>query len=105
MLVFWKYSHNGYWAAHTLRKNLNTLFFEETMDPLSAVLLTFGAIVLVASWAQLIIAASGDDFTWGLFAVFLPPLAYLYALFAWDKAGDSIKLAVLGLGLLGLGLI
>ena len=74
------------------------------MEPLSATLITFAIIILAASWVMLIITASGEDFTWGLCAVFLPPLAYLYALFAWDKAADVIKMAVIGLVLLGLGL-
>ncbi|MBT8148529.1 MAG: hypothetical protein HKO71_04105 [Pseudomonadales bacterium] len=74
------------------------------MEPLSATLLTFAAVLLVASWIMLIITAANEDFTWGLCAVFIPPLAYLYALFEWDKAGDSIKAAVLGLVLLGAGL-
>ena len=74
------------------------------MEPLSATLLTFATILLAASWVMLIITASNDDFTWGLCAVFLPPLAYLYALFEWEKAADAIKMAVIGLVLLGLGL-
>lgn len=74
------------------------------MEPLSATLITFAAVLLVASWIMLIITAANEDFTWGLCAVFVPPLAYLYALFEWDKASDSIKAALLGLALLGLGL-
>lgn len=74
------------------------------MEPLSATLLTFAAVVLLLSWGLLIIAASNDDFTWGLCSVFLPPLAYFYGLFRWSEAGDSIKLAFLGMILLWLGL-
>ena len=48
----------------------------------------------------MIVTASQEDFTWGLFSFFLPPLAYLYALTQWDKAGDSIKMAIGGLTLL-----
>ena len=73
------------------------------MEPLSATLVTFAIILLVASWVMLIITASNEDFTWGLCAVFLPPLAYFYALFEWEKAADAIKMAVIGLVLLGLG--
>ncbi len=73
------------------------------MEPLSATLITFAAIVLVASWALLIIAASNDDYTWALCSVFIPPLAYFYGLFRWSEAGDSIKLAFVGLFLLWLG--
>lgn len=72
------------------------------MEPASATLLTFAVAILVTSWTLLIIAASNEDFTWGLCSVFLPPLAYFYGLFQWDKAGDAIKMAVLGLILLAL---
>ena len=74
------------------------------MEPLSATILTFAALVLLASWVLLIIAASDDDFTWGLCSVFLPPLAYFYALFRWEQGGDAVKLAFLGVILLWLGL-
>lgn len=74
------------------------------MEPLSATLITFAAIVLIASWVLLIITAANDDYTWALCSVFLPPLAYFYALFRWSDAGDSIKLAFVGLVLLWLGL-
>lgn len=74
------------------------------MEPLSAVLLTFAALTLAASWVMLIIAASNKDFTWALCSIFIPPLAYFYALFEWDEAGDAIKMAILGLVLLALGL-
>ena len=74
------------------------------MEPLSAVLLLGGGVLLAASWIQLIITASGEDFTWGLCSVFVPPLAYFYGLFQWDKAGDAIKMAIIGLVLTGMGL-
>lgn len=74
------------------------------MEPLSATLITFAAIVLIASWVLLIITAAGDDYTWALCSVFLPPLAYFYGLFRWSKAGDSIKLAITGLVLLWFGI-
>ena len=74
------------------------------MEPLSAVLLLGGGVMLAASWIQLIIAASGEDFTWGLCSVFLPPLAYFYGLFQWEKAGDAIKMAIVGLILVGFGI-
>ncbi|MDB2409997.1 MAG: hypothetical protein P8J42_04670 [Pseudomonadales bacterium] len=74
------------------------------MDPVTTILLSSGGILLVASWIQLIITASGEDFTWGLCSLFLPPLAYFYALWEWDKAGDAIKMAIGGLALIGLGL-
>ena len=75
------------------------------MDPISALFIFSGVTVLAASWMQLIITASREDFTWGLCSLFLPPLAYFYALWEWDKAGDAIKMAVVGIVLLGLGLI
>lgn len=70
------------------------------MDPLNSVLMFFGVILLIASWIQMIVTASQEDFTWGLFSFFLPPLAYLYALTQWGKASDSIKMAIGGLALL-----
>ena len=74
------------------------------MDPLNSVLMFFGFTLLIASWIQMIFTASQEDFTWGLFSFFFPPLAYLYALTQWDKAGDSIKMAIGGLALLFLPL-
>ena len=74
------------------------------MDAMSSFLLLGGGILLVGSWLSLIFAATSEDFTWGLCSVFLPPLAYFYGLFQWDKAGDAIKMAVLGLILIGVGL-
>lgn len=75
------------------------------MDPISAVCLVGAACLLIASWVYMIIIASDSgDTTWTLSSMFLPPLAYFYGLFAWDKAGDAIKLALLGLFLLWLGL-
>jgi len=74
------------------------------MEPLSATLITFALVILVMSWVLLIINAANEDFTWALCSVFLPPLAYFYGLFRWSEAGDSIKLAFLGLFLIWLGL-
>ena len=70
------------------------------MDPLNSVLMFLGFTLLIASWIQMIVTASKEDFTWGLFSLFFPPLAYLYALTQWSKAGDSIKMAIGGLALL-----
>ena len=75
------------------------------MDPLSTTLTFFAVTILVASWVMLIFAASSDDFTWALFAVFLPPLAYAYGLYRWELAGDAIKAAIIGLGLLAIGVL
>lgn len=74
------------------------------MDPLTSVLLIAGCLLLAGSWILLIINASGEDFTWGLCSVFLPPLAYFYGLFQWEKAGDAIKMAILGIILVAVGL-
>lgn len=76
------------------------------MDAFSTTLMFFSITLLIASWIMLIFAATGsEDFTWGLFSVFLPPLAYLYGLYRWELAGDSIKAAMLGFGLLFFALI
>ena len=74
------------------------------MEPTTTILLACGTILLLTSWIQLIFVASGEDFTWGLCAFFLPPLAYLHALFNWELGGDAIKLAAAGLLLVGLAL-
>jgi hypothetical protein len=66
------------------------------MDASSAVFLTFGAVALLASWVLLLITASREDFSWGLCALLMPPLAYLYGLFRLDKAGEPLALAAVG---------
>ena len=70
------------------------------MDPLSATLTTFGVILLASSWLVLIKESFDDDYTWGLCTLFVPPLAYFYGIFAWDKAREAIGLSALGLVLL-----
>jgi hypothetical protein len=70
------------------------------MEATTATLMTFGLAALLASWVVLIIVAWQEDYAWGLFSVLLPPLAYLYALFRLDKAGQSILLAIVGMVLL-----
>lgn len=67
------------------------------MDSGSAVLLTFGLATLFVSWILLLIVAWKEDYAWGLFALLLPPLAYLYGLFRLDKAGQSLLVAAAGL--------
>lgn len=67
------------------------------MEPGSAALLTFGLATLLVSWILLLIAAWQEDYAWGLFALLLPPLAYLYGLFRLDKAGQSLLVAAAGL--------
>ncbi len=66
------------------------------MDPISAAFLMFGLILLLASWIQLIIISFNDDFSWGLTSVFLPPLSYIYGLFAWDKAKSAMVMVFIG---------
>ncbi|TCO77259.1 hypothetical protein [Chromatocurvus halotolerans] len=67
------------------------------MDSGNAVLLTFGLATLFVSWILLLIVAWTEDYAWGLFALLLPPLAYLYGLFRLDKAGQSLLVAAAGL--------
>lgn len=67
------------------------------MEPGSAALLTFGLATLLVSWILLLITAWKEDYAWGLFALLLPPLAYLYGLFRLDKAGQSLLVAAAGL--------
>ncbi len=66
------------------------------MEPTSAVLMTFGLAILLVRWVLLIIASFEDDYAWGIFAVLLPPIAYIYGLFRMEKAGQSIAVAVVG---------
>ena len=67
------------------------------MEPTSAVLMTFGLATLLVSWILLLVASWREDYAWGIFAVLLPPVAYLYGLFRMDKAGQSLLVAALGL--------
>ncbi|MBB3167203.1 hypothetical protein [Simiduia aestuariiviva] len=66
------------------------------MEPLSAAMFVFGLILLGVSWVLLLQVSFEDDYTWGLTTLFLPPLAYLYGCFAWDKAKESLYFAVGG---------
>jgi hypothetical protein len=59
--------------------------------------MTFGLATLLVSWILLLIAAFEDDYAWGIFAVLLPPLAYVYGLFRLEKAGQSLLVAAIGL--------
>jgi hypothetical protein len=54
----------------------------------------------LVSWILLLIAAFKEDYAWGIFAVLLPPLAYVYGLFRLDKAGQSLLVAAAGLFML-----
>ncbi len=75
------------------------------MEPLSAIFITIGSILLAGSWIQLLITSSKEDFAWGLCTFFVPPLSYCYGLLRLDIAKDAWGLAILGLLSVGLGLI
>ena len=66
------------------------------MDPIAATFITFGTILLIASWVQLIILSFNNDFSWGLVTVFVPPLSYIYGCFAWEKAKSAVLMCGLG---------
>ena len=74
------------------------------MEPISAVLMTFGVILLAFSWIYLIFISFEDDFGWGLCAIFVPVLAYIYACFNWKKAQGVIAAALLGCAVIILAL-
>jgi hypothetical protein len=58
--------------------------------------MTFGLATLLVSWILLLIASWQDDYAWGIFAVLLPPVAYIYAFFRLEKAGQSLLVAAVG---------
>jgi hypothetical protein len=58
--------------------------------------MTFGLATLLVSWILLLIAAWQDDYAWGICAVLLPPIAYIYAFFRLEKAGQSLLVAAIG---------
>ncbi len=66
------------------------------MDATSALLMTFGLAMLVASWVLLLAVSSKEDFTWGLCTLILPPLSYAYGLLRFDRAGEALGLAGVG---------
>ena len=66
------------------------------MEPTAAIFVTFGVILILAGWVQLLITSFKEDYNWGLMTVFLPPLSYLYSLFSWDKAGGAMVLTIIG---------
>lgn len=75
------------------------------MDPISATFMTFGVVLLVASWIYLMIIAFREDFAWGLFTVLVPPLSYLYSCFAWRETKEVLIMAAGGLALMLIALI
>ncbi len=66
------------------------------MESTNAVLLVFGLATLLTSWVVLLVTAWKEDYSWGLSATLLPPLAYLYGVFRLDKAWEALGLALLG---------
>lgn len=73
------------------------------MEPISAVLVTFGVLILAISWIYLMFIAFEIDFSWGLCTVFVPPISYIYACFAWRKTQAALWMALLGWALIILG--
>lgn len=66
------------------------------MEAATATLTTFGVALLLVSWVVMLIVAWKEDYAWGLCALFLPPLAYLYGLARLDKAGEAILAGIAG---------
>lgn len=66
------------------------------MDSVSATMMTFGVVLLIGSWIQLMFISFKDDFSWGLSTLFVPPLSYLYGIFSWQKSQAAILMSVLG---------
>lgn len=66
------------------------------METVSATMMTFGIVLLLASWIQLLFVSFKDDFSWGLSTLFVPPLSYVYGLFTLEKSGAALFMAVLG---------
>ncbi len=75
------------------------------MDPITAVFITFGVILVLAGWVQLLFTSFGEDFSWGLATLFVPPLSYVYSLFALDKAAGAMSMTGIGWGLVLAGLL
>ncbi len=75
------------------------------MDPITAVFITFGVIMIVAGWVQLLITSFGEDYAWGLSTLFLPPLSYIYSFFSWEKAKGAMGLTLIGWALVLFGLM
>jgi hypothetical protein len=74
------------------------------MEPISSVLVFFGAATLLVSWVYMIIISFKADYAWGFMSVFLPPLSYLYGLFNLGKTWEVLALAFVGSVLLLTGL-
>ena len=66
------------------------------MEPNNAVFFVFGCAALLTSWVLMLIVSWKEDYAWGLCAVLVPPLAYLFGLTRLDKAWESIAVAAVG---------
>ena len=66
------------------------------MDATSALLLTFGLAMLLASWVLLLVVSWKEDYSWGLCSLLLPPLSYAYGVLRLDRAGEALGLAGVG---------
>lgn len=75
------------------------------MEPISSLLVFFGAATLLISWVYMIIISFKTDYAWGFMTIFLPPLSYLYGLFNLGKTWEVLALALVGSGLLLAGLL
>lgn len=74
------------------------------MDPMTAILMTFGVILILTGWVQLLLTSFKEDYNWGLVTLFLPPLSYLYACCNWQQGKGAMILTFLGWLLVLLGL-
>lgn len=74
------------------------------MDPVSAIFMTFGVILVLVGWVQLLITSFNEDYSWGLTTLFIPPVSYLYACMSLDKAKGAMGLTGLGWLLILFGL-
>ena len=66
------------------------------MDAGTATLVTYGVATLAVSWVLLLIVSWKEDYAWGLYTLFLPPVSYLYAMLRLDVAGQALLTAVVG---------
>jgi hypothetical protein len=74
------------------------------MEPISSLLVFFGAATLLISWVYMIIISFKTDYAWGFMSLFMPPLSYLYGLFNLGKTWEAMGLAMLGSVMLLAGL-
>ena len=75
------------------------------MEPISSILIFFGAALLLVSWVYMIIISFKTDYAWGFMSMFMPPLSYLYGLFNLGKTWEVMGLAFVGSVMLLAGLM